>query len=142
MLFTDSATTRSKDNLKLQLPIILFKKKSYLTLLITGGGQNVPPYFLNLNIFCCVILQKLKFSGFQFLTILDLFQPFLCSKNLFFGFLGGLFEILGPTFFRNRGLKGWLWVHKKRNKHIFCLKTHFELILIERNIIKLKQTTW
>ena len=31
MLFTGSATTRSKDNLKMQLVKIIFKKKSHLT---------------------------------------------------------------------------------------------------------------
>ena len=56
--------TNFRTLLHTQMPFILPRKYINPTHHGGGGGQNVPSYFLNLNIFCCVILQKLKFSGF------------------------------------------------------------------------------
>ena len=55
MLFTGSATTRSKDNLKIQLPKIIFMKKSHLT------GVKYPK-----NRFSKVTQKKRKISQKRF----------------------------------------------------------------------------
>ena len=76
MLFTGSATTRLKDNLKIQLSKIIFKKKSRLT-----GVKNSKNRFLKVTQKKHQISQK-RLLGFHYFFLKIKFKPI--TSNIIF----------------------------------------------------------